>query len=180
LPRAAKRAEEAVAKSCRLPAAWALRGDVQKHSGNLPEALASYHRALSYQEHFPHVQLAVAEIYRESGRPQRALATLELLAEQSLPGQEPQEVLFQKGLALRALGRFEEAAESLAAAAKQGPPDAELLVQLSEVQLLAGDPTAASLTINQALTCEPRHAAALALRDQIESRRQQMAATLGP
>lgn len=180
LPRAARRAEQAVASDSRSPAAWALRGDVLRWAGNQQEALAAYHRALNYQEHFPHVQLAAAEIYGESGRPQRALATLEHLEGQFPPGQEPAEVQFAKGLALKSLGRFDEAAESLAAAARHGEPTADLLVHLSEAHLLAGDPGSAGLAINEALSREPNHPAGRELQGQIESRRQQMAAAILP
>lgn len=180
LPRASRRAGQAIAADSRSAAAWALRGDVLRKTGNGLDALLCYHRALTYQEHFPHVQLSAAEIYRESGRPQRALSTLELLADQYPPGQEPQEVLLHKGLALRSLGRFEDAADCLATAAKRGEPTVNLLVHLSEAHLLAGDPASASLAINQALARDPRHAAGLQLREQIESRQQQMAATLPP
>lgn len=180
LPRAAKRAEQAVAADSQMASAWALQGDVLRRSGNHQDALAAYHRALNYQEHFPHVQLAAAEIYGESGRPQRALATLELLAGQYPPGQEPAEVQFATGLALKSLGRFDEAADSLAEAAKQGEPTAYLLLHLSEAHLLSGDLGSAGLAINEALAREPNHAGARQLHEQIEARRQQMSAAILP
>jgi tetratricopeptide (TPR) repeat protein len=180
LSRAAERAEQAVAANGRLASAWALRGDVLHRTGRATEALACYHRALTYQEHFPRVQLAAANIYRESGRPQRALATLELLAGQYPPGQEPAEVLFHKGLALKSLNRFDDAAEILAAAVKREEATAEMLVHLSDAQLLAGDSTAAGLAVDRALALDPRHAAAQQLRRIIDSRREQMASSLQP
>lgn len=180
LPRAARRAGQAVAADSRSAPAWALRGDVLRREGNHQDALAAYHRALHYQEHFPHVQLAAAEIYREAGRPQRALATVELLAGQYPPGQETTQVQYSKGLALKALGRFEEAAEALSAAANQSEPTAELLVHLSEAHLLAGDAASASLAINEALAREPNHAGGQELRLQIENRREQMTAAKVP
>ena len=180
LARAAERAEQAVAADGRSASAWALRGDVLRRTGHAAEALACYHRALTYQEHFPHVQLAAADIYRKSGRPQRTLATLELLAGQYPPGQEPAEVLFHKGLALKSLSRFDEAAETLAAAVKGGDCTPEMLVHLSDAQLLAGDPTAAGFAIDQALALDPNHAGALQLRRVIASQREQMAASIQP
>jgi tetratricopeptide (TPR) repeat protein len=104
--------------------------------------LASFHRALTLQQQYPEVQLALAEIYSAQDRPQRALATLQSLID-SLPAEQvPVEVLAQQGLALRALGRHEDAARSLAQAAELGNPSAELLYELARTQLLAGDSAA--------------------------------------
>jgi len=61
-------------------AAWALRGDVQRAEGSRTEALVSYHRALCYQPQFPEVQLALADVHSQDGKPQRALATIQALA----------------------------------------------------------------------------------------------------
>lgn len=180
LPRAAKRAQQAVSGDSRSATAWALQGDVLRRSGNHQDALAAYHRALHYQEHFPHVQFAAAEIYTESGRPQRALATLELLAGQYPPGQEPADVQYARGLALKSLGRFDEAAESLAASARQSEPSPDLLLHLSEAHLLSGDLGSAALSLDEALALAPNHPGARDLQGRIESSRLRMASALMP
>ena len=68
LQRAALQAELAIQTNRQLASAWALRGDVLREMGHDEEALASYHRAMSYQSHYPRVQLATADIYGRQKR----------------------------------------------------------------------------------------------------------------
>jgi tetratricopeptide (TPR) repeat protein len=155
LDRAADRAETATQKSPQLAAAWALRGDVLRAQGHSAESLASFHRAMSLQSHYPHVQLAVADIYRSAGRPARALATLRTLADEYPPCEIPQQVLLLQGLALKELHRYEASAKLLADAARQGEPSSQLLLHLAETQWMAGDPVNARLTVQAALGQPP-------------------------
>jgi tetratricopeptide (TPR) repeat protein len=164
LHRAGQQAERAIAADPQLAAAWALQGEVLQAQGKRSEALASFHRALSYQEHYPEVQLAIAEIYSQENRPQRALATLHALAAHYPPGQGPIEVLVREGFALRQLGRHHDAARTLARAAEQGNPSAELLYELATAQIAAGDHAAARLAVAAGLDREPHHAGCLALQ----------------
>lgn len=167
LHRAAVQAENAISANRRLASAWALRGDVQRAEGSRTQALASYHRALCYQPQFPEVQLALAEVHSQDGKPQRALATIQALAEHYPAGQIPSEVSYRQGLTLRSLGRYRESAESLAAAARQSPPSPELLADLARSQLLAGDKVAASQTVVAALQLQPDHVASLNLQQEL-------------
>jgi tetratricopeptide (TPR) repeat protein len=112
-------AERAIAANPQLSGAWALRGKAEHASGALHEALASFHRALSLAPEVTEVQLAVADIYALQNRPQRALATLQSLADQFPADQIPREVLERQALALRALGRPQDA---VALAGFDGPP----------------------------------------------------------
>lgn len=152
LPRAAQQADAAIRANRQSAAAWALRGDVLRGMGNDDEALASYHRAMSYQTHYPRVQLATADIYGRQKRYARALATLRTLADGYPSGETPQQVLMMQGLALRGLGRYEAAADAMSLAAKQGPPNTEILACLAETQWLAGDAANARLTLQSALS----------------------------
>lgn len=177
--RAWQQAERAIASNRQLPCAWALRGDVRRHQGNLQEALADYHRSLSFEGYCPHVQLALASIYREQNRPRRALSTLATLAEHYPPNEMPQELLLEQGLALKALGRYENAASLLAQATQRGEPSAELLFHLAEAQLLAGDTTNARLALVAALAQEPTHGPSKQLKGQIDEQQQQLTAAVG-
>jgi len=156
LLRAALQAESAIQSNRRLAAAWALRGDVLRQMGRDEDALAGYHRALSLQAHYPRVQLATAEIYSRQKRHARALATLRTLADGYPSGETPQQVLVLQGGALKELGRYDAAIETLVAAAKQGPPSTEVLVQLAETQWLAGDTANARLTLQTAIARSSR------------------------
>jgi tetratricopeptide (TPR) repeat protein len=151
LEQADDQAELATAKKPTLAAGWALRGDVLRAQGRDADSLASYHRAISLQAHYPHVQLAVADIYRQQRRPGRALATLRSLADGYPPGETPVQVLFWQGVALKELQRYDAATEMLADVARRTEPGPELLLHLAEAQWLAGDPINAQLTVQAAL-----------------------------
>jgi len=178
LPRAAAQADRAIAANRDLASAWALRGKVQQSQGSRTEALASFHRALTLRGQYPEVQLALAEIYREQGRPQRALTTLQSLADSLPPDQVPLEVLVEQGFALRQLGRHRDAARALALAANRGNPSADLLYELGRSHLAAGDTAAARLAVNAALAREPNHAGCLALREELAASHGIMAAAM--
>jgi tetratricopeptide (TPR) repeat protein len=178
LGRASEAAERAIAANPQLAGAWALRGEVLRGQGNDTDALASFHRALSYEGHFSQVQLAIAEIYRRTNRPQRAHATLQALTVSYPPGQAPVEVLVSESSALRALGRYADAARVLAGATQRDNPSADLLYELACTQVSAGEHTAARLTVAAALEREPRHAGCLALVQELGSRQGTVAAAL--
>ena len=178
LARASAQADRAIRANRDLASAWALRGKVHQTQGSRTEALASFHRALTLQPQHQEVQLAIAEIYREQGRPQQALATLQDLSD-SLPDEQvPMEVLVEQGLALRQLGRHRDAARSLAQAAERGNPPVDLLLELGRSALDAGDEAAARLAVNEALAREPNHAGCLALLDQLATSEGTMATVL--
>lgn len=168
--RAIVQADRAIASNRQVAAAWALRGHALHAQGNRTDALAAFHRALSLQEHFPDVQLAIAAVYRQQDRPQRALATLQALSGNYPAGEAPTEVLLQEGLAYRDLGRYPEAARTLSLAAGRGKPTAELWHELARTRLLAGDVPGARLASNAALALEPTHPASLALTDELRAR----------
>jgi tetratricopeptide (TPR) repeat protein len=167
---AAQCAEEATAKNCRLSAAWALRGDVDVARGRLDEALATYHRSIAYHTHQPRVQLAMANIYQRQQRPQRALSTLETLAEQYPPGEVPAHVYAAEGRCLKQLERYQDAVEMFAQAVRQGTPAPELLVELADAQFQAGDTFAASASLDSALAMAPDHPAGLQLKAALDAR----------
>lgn len=176
LTAAGQRAEEALAARRDLPSAWVLLGNVQRLQGQPQAALASYHRALSLRPDDARLQLVVAQVYRQLGRPQRTLAVLAALAEQYPLGEEPRDFLLEQGLALQAVGRYTESAQSLAAAVHRGPVTPDLLCQLGEAQLLAGDPGNARLSILAALERDPGNAFALRLKDEMETEQAHVAA----
>lgn len=180
LHRADVRADKALASNHQLAKAWALKGDIQEREGKKVEALASFHRALAYQSHYPEVQLAVAELYIQQDRSQRALATLQALATEYPRGEAPPNVLFREGLVLRKLGRYSDAARCLAEAAGRGEPSTELLYELAQTQSLAGDSASARLTAAAVLAREPNHPGCQQLKDELENYRPQMAAAIQP
>ncbi len=151
-------AQQALDRQRGCAAAWALQANVLRSQGKLDEALDCYHRALHCDSNSPDSQLAIAELYCQQNKPRRALATLEALADAYGPGKTPANVLAMQGIAQRQMGRYDEAVASLAAAARQGPADVNLLRELSHTQLMAGDAASARATTLEALRLHPEDA----------------------
>jgi tetratricopeptide (TPR) repeat protein len=162
--RAQQCAQRAIAADRQSASAWALLGDTQRTAHNVEEALASYHRALTYEAFFPHVQLAVAEIYQSQGKPQRSLATLTALEDRYGTNQAPAEVFVAQGRALKQLGRFDDAALKLTAAIARGSTHSDIFCELAEAQWQSGDAVNARLALASALEQSPQHARSLQLR----------------
>lgn len=168
VPRAGETAERAIqATNSQQAAAWALKGEVLLAQGRQDEALAALHRALALQQPLPEVQIAVARIYLEQGRAQRAYSTLEALAASYPLDQVPFEVLMPMGVALRQIGRAAEAEQRLAQAVQRGNASAEGWYELAQTQVVLGDVAAARQLLRAALEHDPHHAPSLALRQSL-------------
>lgn len=163
--RAQAEAERATRAEFNNAAAWALHGDALAAAGKPNEALASYHRALAVQEHFPHVQMAIADVYCHQGKPQRALATLTAMEDRYGPGQAPATILVKQGLALKQMGRFDDASQVLAVAVTRGSNLADTYYELADAQLRTGDTVNARLSVAAALEQSPEHLPSQQLRD---------------
>lgn len=156
----------------KLAAAWSLRGRINRAAGRPVQALSDMQRALCYAPDDASILLTIAELQREASQPQRALVTLLALADLYPPGEEPQEVLYLTGLALTAMGRHADAAESLYAASLRGQPTAEILYQLAEAELLSGRTEAAEANARQALALNPQHVSCNQLMERLSQARQ--------
>jgi len=176
---AGKLAEEAIGLNPRFSAAWSLRGQVAELHGAaardpatkqhlMDEALADLNRALQYQHDDKRALFLVAELYRQQGRPDRALSNLEALRDCYAPGEEPEQVLLLAGLAFAALNRFDDAAEVYTVALSRDPSSLDLHDRLAEAQLLGGRPREAASTVYQALTLDPNHGPSRALAARID------------
>jgi tetratricopeptide (TPR) repeat protein len=121
-----------------------------------------YHRALIYQPGLIDVQLSLAELYREQGRPQRALATVQRISD-SIPDEQlsPKAWLLQ-GQALADLGEIDAAYGCLANAALcASDADTEVLLELAETQFAHGDVVRAKQCVDRALRHDPQNPQAL-------------------
>jgi len=165
-------AEKAIDLNPRSAPAWAVRGQVMAATGQLRQALADAHRALGYAPEDKAILLQIAKLYRQLNEPHRALQTLQTLADNYPPGQEPAEVLELTGEAQLALGRAEEAAQTLAAALSRGKASAELWCRMAEALWLCGLGPEAFSAAQQALAIQPDHPAAKALLQRLEIARQ--------
>jgi tetratricopeptide (TPR) repeat protein len=152
----------------KLASAWAVRGRAMLASGQTRQALADYLRALGYAPGDSKILMEVAELYRQLDQPERALQTLQVLADSYAPGEEPQQVLYLTGLAYTALGRPGDAVESLSAALIRDKPTPEILYRLGEAELLAGHQDEAAKLVQQALAIDPQHQPSRELLNRIE------------
>ena len=148
---ASQRVDDALRLDPKFAPAWTLRGRVASAAGQSRQALSDYQRAQSYAPDDHELALLIAEAYRQLNEPERALLALQSLADSYSPGEEPQQVLYLQGLALSALGRYDDAMRLLAAAAHRDHPTAEILCRLAEAELLAGRIAEAQTTVQQAI-----------------------------
>lgn len=148
--------------------AWALKGEVLRRQGIFPDALASLQRAAGLQTPTTETQLAIASIYAAQNRPQRALATLQSLADSYPAGKAPAEVYVQQGLALKTLQRYDAAVDQFNLALEQAPPTSDVLCHLAEAHALAGNLGNARLAARAAVEADPNHAGARELSRRLE------------
>jgi tetratricopeptide (TPR) repeat protein len=165
---ARQHAEYAIGMDPGSAAAWVARARVSLVENDDRGALDDYHHALGLAPDDHGTRLAVAEVYRRMNQPQRALSMLQGLADSYTPGEEPQQVLFLEGLAYRALGRYDEAIDTLSVACHRGPGSAELYYQLARSQFMAGNLTPAADAARQAVALEPHHQPSQDLLSQIQ------------
>jgi tetratricopeptide (TPR) repeat protein len=154
--------------------AWLLQGRILRKGGELRLALAAFQRSLAYSNENREALLESSETYRALGEPQRALASLQYLADSYPPGEEPQEVLYLEGLALVALDRMTDAVDTFAQAATRGTPNAEIWYHLAEAEERAGRSPEAWRDAQRALGLAPGHSAArdlLARLDRLQAGR---------
>ena len=134
---------------------WALRGDCLKATGDAEAALAAYHRALAYQPDYPAVQVAAAEIYHDQERFDRCLATIDRLHDGIDAMETPVSVDMLQGIAMRELGRDEEAKRCFLRATRKSPDDPTPHLELASLQLRLGQADAARDALETAMRLDP-------------------------
>ena len=151
------------------------RADQLLAAGSADEARAAYvhalndlHRAAGYDPTDRQTMGETAAVYRSLGQPQRALESMQSLAETYSPGEEPQQVLYLTGLDYMALTRYDDAAASLSAALKRNRASPEMLYCLAQAQYRSGQSQAAAASLQQALVLDPQHLPCRQLLGQIE------------
>ena len=155
LPQALSYVEKAIDVDPKSADAWLLRGRVLQQSGKPRPALAAVQRCLHYDPRRREALRLTADLYRELGEPNRSLVSLQALADTYSPGEEPQQIFIDEGLAYAALDRHVDAARVLQQAKRCGPPTPELLLLVCEAESAAGNPTAACRAAEQALALAP-------------------------
>jgi tetratricopeptide (TPR) repeat protein len=165
---AAKNADLALSLDPKSPAAWAIHGGVMKAKGQPQQALAAYLHALGLDPQDRNSMFEVAELYRMQNQPDRALQTLQTLADCYPPGEVPQNVWYLTGAAYLALNRPDEAVENMREAVRCGKPNSDLYCRLAEAEFLAGNSREAAMAANQALALQPQHPESLDVLQRIQ------------
>ena len=147
-------------------------GNRDQASAAYVQALNDLHRAAGYDPSDRQAIGETAAVYRSLGQPQRALESMQALAETYSPGEEPQQVLYLTGLDYMALQRYDDAAASLSAALNRGRPAPELLYCLAQAQYRGGHSQEAAEALQRALVIDPQHLLSRQLLGQIEVARQ--------
>lgn len=169
LDQALSQADLALRGNRQHAAAWSLRGQVLRRRNQLEEAMNCYHRALISRSDNPSVQVELAEIYHALGRPQRALATLDRMADSQSVERIPAKAWMLKGQALANLGEQSEAKACLRHAALCAQDDeTQLLIQLAQSQFSSGDLAEARICLGRALRNDPHNPDALALQGTLD------------
>jgi len=159
--------DESLRMDPKFALAWALRGRVAIAEGQPRQALADYQRSLGYAPGNQDVAILVAETYRQLNEPEHALLTLQSITDSFSRGEEPQRVMYLQGLALTALGRYEDATQMFSQAARRDQPTPEILCHQAEAELLAGRFSNAQVTVQQALALDPNHRDSRALSERM-------------
>lgn len=151
------------------PTAWALKADVHRCVGQTEEAISCYQRAMVYRPDWPEVQVTVADLYRSTQRPQRALATLDRMADKRSETQVPPRAYLVRSQALADMGEREAAIMCLRSAAGRLAPDqSELLYEFAAQQFSLGDLVEARLCLGRVLQREPGNSTAQQLQSELD------------
>ena len=169
-------ADQALQVDNQYAAAWILRADVLQRQGLHVEALNHYHRARSLGATDPRVLANIASIYERQGRPQRVLTTLQRLQEQIGIAEMDAGTLQQMGLALRRVGRYDDAVETLTLAHQRNPNDRNLLIELADCQYRAGQLNSARSSATAAVRMGLPSEQARTLMARIDTAYQELAA----
>jgi tetratricopeptide (TPR) repeat protein len=156
-------ADRVLAASPHFAPAWALRGQAHWRADREDAAIADLQRALVYAPTDKVALLALAEAYLQRKQPSRCLTAVHQLLDLCPPGAEPQRALFLEGQAYLANRRARDAAKSLDAATRRGPPSAAIYYALARAEAERGRTEAAIRAAQSALAAEPAHRASHAL-----------------
>jgi len=155
--------------------AWFILARVHWQQGELTEALADYHKALSLDPKNPEILMELASLYEAMNKPDRALTAWQGVARLYPPDQEPEQVVLGRGNAYLALSRHQEAMEQFMIAKNRWPHDVQVYCRLAQAKLMIGDMTGAQAFADQAVALSPRDQNCLALKNNIELAQRQKA-----
>ena len=175
---AAQRAEatesvaQALALNPRSASAWGLQGKLSHAAGNFEQALSDYQRSLSYSSGYgssdDDVQMLMAGLYQQMGKPTRALSTVEQLLSRYPRDRQPEAALLAKAKTLMTMDQPGPATDVLAIACARPDASLESFIRLGEAQLIDGQRTKAQRTLADARQHYPDEVVLVQLAQQLE------------
>lgn len=169
IPASLKSAESAIDAAPDEAQSYITRAQVYRAQGELEKSLSDVHRALGLAPHDQETMWMAADLYRTMSRPHLAYAMLNEIAQTYPRDGLPARYWSERGLALSALRRHEEAVDSLRMAVRMGPPHADLLAELAKEELNLGRTLLAQRAIQEALAQDSKHPQSLALAAKIQA-----------
>lgn len=149
--------------------AWALLGDTHRAESDWDDARECYHRALLIRRDYPKVQLAIAELYRKTGRPERALSTLDRMTDLNAAISDNPEHMLLRGLAFADLNRPQEAASLLAECSEHLPPDRwQQQLEVAETQCRIGEMVQARMAMGRIAESHANDPAVLQMKHHLD------------
>lgn len=148
-------ADAALRINRQIPCGWILKGRCEAARNSHESALASFHRAAGLNDVPAEVQVYLAETYRTMQRPMQALSALEVYSENFGADQMPMDAVMLMAETLVDLNQTQRAADQLAQATGRSDATSATWIALSQIQELAGDPSAALMTARNAVTVFP-------------------------
>lgn len=135
----------------RSAGAWGLKGKLSHAAGNFNQALSEYQRSLSYSSQHGNaddeIQMLMAQLYQQLGKPNRALSTVEQLLSRYPRDRQPEAALLAKANTLMSMDQIGPAADVLAIACARPDASVESFLRLGEAQLISGQRGKAQRTI---------------------------------
>jgi tetratricopeptide (TPR) repeat protein len=150
--------------------AWSLLGDTHRAEKDWDNAMECYHRALLIRSDYPKVQLAMADIYRKRGRPQRALAMLDRMTDINADISENPEHMLLRGLTFADLHRDQDATSLLASCSEHLSADSwRKQLEVAEAQYRLGALVEARMTMGRIPNDHITDAAVLSFKNKLDS-----------
>lgn len=143
-------AEKAIQRDRHFSAAWKLKGKLAAAKSDHQLALQLYQRSLAYEAEeteSDEIQMLIAQTYMQLDQPMRALSATETLLSRHPPDRQPETAIIAKSDALLALEQHPAAIDVLRTASSRPDCSKEIFFQLGKVQVAAGRPLQAQMTL---------------------------------
>jgi tetratricopeptide (TPR) repeat protein len=176
--------ERALSLDARSARAWGLKGKLSHAAGDFEQALSAYQRSLSYSSSLGNdndeIQMLMADVYQQLGKPTRALSTVEQLLSRYPRDRQPESALLVKAKTLMNMDQTEPAMDILAIACARPEATLESFLRLGEAQLINGRRSQARQTLAMARQQYPDEPVLVQLAQELNTRDQTAIASKDP